>query len=85
MGNLPALVLLGVHRRPSIFRPGTHTWLLAFQRQGREGLGIRGHSSIFFSSTLIPASAMPEVLILESLSREDAFCLLQEGSVQTGK
>ena len=59
--------------------------MLAFQRQGREGLGIRGHSSIFFSSTLIPASAMPEVLILESLSREDAFCLLQEGLVQTGK
>lgn len=79
------LVLLGVHRRPSIFRPGTHTWLLAFARQGREGLGLHGHSSIFFSSTLIPASAMPEVLILESLSREDAFYLPQEGSVQTGK
>lgn len=85
-GESSVLVLLGVHRRPSIFRPGTHTGCSHSRvGRGREGLGIRRSlKHLFFSSTLIPASAMPKVLIL-NLSKEDAFCLLQEGPVQTGK
>lgn len=66
----------------------THAWFLAFQKQGREGLGSCGHSGIFFTSTLIPASAMPDAPILESLSRDDASRLLQGGRVgwvETGK
>ena len=75
-------------KTPPISHLGTHAWFLAFQEQDRERLRSCGHSSIFFTSTLIPASAMPDALILESLSRDDASCLLQGGRVgwvETGK
>lgn len=47
-------------KTPPISHLETHAWFLAFQKQGREGLGSCGHSSILFTSTLIPASAVPD-------------------------